>query len=182
MKFTLSVLAGLAVAASAHESHDHHVHSHEGHSHINADGVAERCGTETDETEVIRATEIAQRFTDKVCSQKSLESLNLCLSPTDPRKRRQPVDIPVWYHVIHDGNTGNLTNAQVQAQFDQTNKDFAGQENPGSGAAQMDITFTLAGACNDFSLSLCPSRSSLLHLCATANLSVVAHLLLIIPI
>jgi len=145
MKFTLSVLAGLAVAASAHESHDHHVHSHEGHSHINADGVAERCGTETDETEVIRATEIAQRFADKVCSQKSLESLNLCLSPTDPRKRRQPVDIPVWYHVIHDGNTGNLTNAQVQAQFDQTNKDFAGQENPGSGAAQMDITFTLAG-------------------------------------
>jgi len=143
----LAILATLAVAASAHADHGHgdhlHAHGHDGHVHAHEEGQRS-CGTEHSESEAEMATAIAQRFHDKVCSQKGLETLNLCLEPSDPRKRNQVV-IPTWYHIIHDGNTGNLTEAQVQAQFDQVNKDFAGNENPGSGAAQMNIAFSLAG-------------------------------------
>lgn len=148
MKLSLSVLACLVAAASAHEvgyvhSHEDGDHDHD-HFHSHEEGGVERCGTEHDDDEAVRATEIAKRFHSKVCSQKALETINMCLDVNDPRKRLEVV-VPTWYHVIHDGATGNITQAQLQAQFDQVNKDFAGLENPGSGAARMNIAFSLAG-------------------------------------
>jgi hypothetical protein len=143
MKLSITILAGIIAAGCAHEAHDDHMLSHS-HDHVHGEGITERCGTEHDDDEALRATELAERFHAKVCSQKSLENINMCLDINDPRKRNEVV-IPTWYHIIHDGNTGNLTDAQVQAQFEQVNKDFAGQENPGSGAARMNISFELAG-------------------------------------
>jgi hypothetical protein len=49
--------------------------------------------------------------------------------------------IPVYVHVITDGATGNLTDAQIKAQIDVLNRTFAG----GEGGATSGFTFQLAG-------------------------------------
>jgi len=45
------------------------------------------------------------------------------------------VNIPVWFHVIHDGNAGRLTNSEVRSQVDTLNASYGGA----------GWTFTLAG-------------------------------------
>jgi hypothetical protein len=49
--------------------------------------------------------------------------------------------VPVYFHVITDGTTGNLTNAQIAAQMKVLNATFAGAE----GGAKTGFSFTLAG-------------------------------------
>jgi hypothetical protein len=49
--------------------------------------------------------------------------------------------VPVYFHVITDGTTGNLTRAQINAQIAVLNKTFAG----GEGGADTGFSFTLAG-------------------------------------
>lgn len=127
MKVTALALAALAASATAHEGHDH---DHR------------ECGTEHNEADMEEAIAVATRFQQRVCGNEALSGSRLCT--TD--EKRAPVTIPVWYHIISSGNTGNMTDAQVQAQFDQTNKDFAGEEDQSiPGYAKMDITFSLAG-------------------------------------
>jgi hypothetical protein len=132
------VAAFLAIlGASAFEPHNHSDHDHE-HEHD------ERCGTHTDVAEYLESGRIAEALATKVCSHPDLQNIRICWSPEERAKR--PVIIPVWYHVVHNGNTGRLTAAQVQAQFAQTNKDFAGLEDRSiPGWVAMDITFRLAG-------------------------------------
>lgn len=106
--------------------------------------TAERCGTVHDEDELMRADKIARNFVTKVCANENLSDLRMC-QPWEERVK-QPVTIPVWYHIVHDGQTGRLTEQEVQAQFEQTNRDFAGLEDPSiPGWVKMDITFELAG-------------------------------------
>lgn len=113
------------------------------HVHVGEEG-SRTCGTDHDDFEIMASEMVAQNFVKRICAHEELQHLRPCLS-NEERAKLAPVNVPVWYHVIHAGSRGRLTAAQVQAQFDQTNKDMAGQENPGSGAANMDITFTLAG-------------------------------------
>jgi Pregnancy-associated plasma protein-A len=49
--------------------------------------------------------------------------------------------VPVYFHVITDGATGNLTRAQITAQMAVMNKTFAG----GEGGADTGFSFDLAG-------------------------------------
>jgi hypothetical protein len=49
--------------------------------------------------------------------------------------------VPVYFHVITDGSTGALTNAQIRKQMDVLNNTFAG----GEGGAESGFTFALAG-------------------------------------
>ena len=49
--------------------------------------------------------------------------------------------VPVYFHVVTDGATGALTNAQIQGQIDVLNTTFAG----GEGGANTGFRFTLAG-------------------------------------
>ena len=49
--------------------------------------------------------------------------------------------VPVYFHVVTDGATGALTNAQIQGQIDVLNTTFAG----GEGGANSGFRFTLAG-------------------------------------
>jgi hypothetical protein len=49
--------------------------------------------------------------------------------------------VPVYFHVVTDGGTGALTNAQIRAQIDVLNNTFAG----GEGGADTGFRFTLAG-------------------------------------
>jgi hypothetical protein len=49
--------------------------------------------------------------------------------------------VPVYFHVITDGPTGNLTNSQISAQIAVLNKTFGGRE----GGTDTGFTFTLAG-------------------------------------
>jgi hypothetical protein len=51
------------------------------------------------------------------------------------------VTVPVYFHVITDGSTGNLTDAQIRAQIAVLNKTFGGDE----GGADTGFAFTLAG-------------------------------------
>jgi hypothetical protein len=49
--------------------------------------------------------------------------------------------VPVYFHVITDGATGAVTDAQIAAQIDVVNREFAGRE----GGASTGFTFQLAG-------------------------------------
>lgn len=49
--------------------------------------------------------------------------------------------VPVYFHVITDGSTGNLTDSQIRAQVAVLNKTFGGDE----GGADTGFSFTLAG-------------------------------------
>jgi hypothetical protein len=49
--------------------------------------------------------------------------------------------IPVYFHVITDGDTGRLTDAQIRGQIDVLNTTFAGAE----GGARTGFSFRLAG-------------------------------------
>jgi hypothetical protein len=49
--------------------------------------------------------------------------------------------IPVYFHVVTDGATGGVTNAQIQGQIDVLNRTFAGAE----GGATSGFSFQLAG-------------------------------------
>ena len=49
--------------------------------------------------------------------------------------------VPVYFHVVSDGSTGNLTDAQIAAQMSVLNLTFAGRE----GGADAGFTFRLAG-------------------------------------
>jgi hypothetical protein len=49
--------------------------------------------------------------------------------------------VPVYFHVITDGATGNVTDAQIAAQMQVLNATFAGAE----GGAKTGFSFTLAG-------------------------------------
>jgi Pregnancy-associated plasma protein-A len=49
--------------------------------------------------------------------------------------------VPVYFHVVTDGATGSLTNAQIAAQMDVLNVTFAG----GEGGARTGFSFVLAG-------------------------------------
>jgi hypothetical protein len=49
--------------------------------------------------------------------------------------------VPVWFHVISDGPTGNLTDKQIAAQMNALNLGFAGFY----GGAKSGFSFTLAG-------------------------------------
>ena len=60
-------------------------------------------------------------------------------------KNKAPADfsatVPVYFHVITDGSTGNLTDAQIRAQVAVLNKTFGG----GEGGTDTGFSFTLAG-------------------------------------
>ena len=60
-------------------------------------------------------------------------------------KNKAPADfsatVPVYFHVITDGSTGNLTDSQIRAQIAVLNKTFGG----GEGGADTGFSFTLAG-------------------------------------
>lgn len=49
--------------------------------------------------------------------------------------------VPVYFHVVTDGATGNVTDAQIADQITVLNKTFGGQE----GGARTGFSFTLAG-------------------------------------
>ena len=49
--------------------------------------------------------------------------------------------VPVYFHVVSDGATGNLTGRQIAAQMRVLNRTFAG----GEGGANTGLTFELAG-------------------------------------
>ncbi|HET9950644.1 MAG TPA: M43 family zinc metalloprotease [Candidatus Eisenbacteria bacterium] len=56
--------------------------------------------------------------------------------------------IPVYFHVIYNGSTGNLSDAELDAQIAVMNNNFAGKDysgNPVSGAANTGYTFYRAG-------------------------------------
>jgi hypothetical protein len=55
--------------------------------------------------------------------------------------KRFRATIPVWFHVVTDGATGNVTNEQIAAQIAVLNTTFAG----GEGGADTGFSFTLAG-------------------------------------
>lgn len=114
-------------------SSEHHDHDHDHH-----------CGTRSDEGEIEQAQWIAHKLVHAVCSIKALQHVRICQPYAERIKR--PVIIPVWYHIIHSGSSGRLTDAQVAAQFAQVNKDFAGLEDPNNPGYKMDISFSFAGA------------------------------------
>lgn len=58
----------------------------------------------------------------------------LALTNADPTTAG-PIAVPVFFHVIHDGTRGQLTDAQIEAQLEVMNDSFAPH----------DITFTNAG-------------------------------------
>lgn len=128
----LVVLAALPLLASAHNVTGH-FHNHH-----------QRCGTHEDEQEIVETDAIAKTFMTRVCNTKSLNGLRMC-QPIAVRSK-EPVEVPCWYHIVHSGNTGKLTDAQVKAQFDQVNKDFSGLENPQEQGYDMDIKFTFGGS------------------------------------
>ena len=49
--------------------------------------------------------------------------------------------MPVYFHVVTDGATGSLTDAQIAAQMEVLNVTFAG----GEGGARTGFSFALAG-------------------------------------
>lgn len=112
------------------------------HVHESAEGQR-TCGTEHDEFEIQTAELIAADTVRRICAEPELQDVRICW--TMEERLASPVVVPVWYHVVHAGARGLLTQDEVFAQFEQTQKDFRGEENPGSGAAVMDITFELAG-------------------------------------
>jgi Pregnancy-associated plasma protein-A len=64
--------------------------------------------------------------------------------PASAKGRAGPrfdVTVPVYFHVITAGATGNLTNAQIADQMAVLNNNFAGRE----GGARTGFSFTLAG-------------------------------------
>jgi hypothetical protein len=115
-------------------------HNATGHFHPHD----QRCGTHISEQEIAETDAIAKNFMTRVCNTKSLNSLRLCQSASV--RSKNPVEVPVWYHVVHSGNTGKLTEAEVQAQYEQVNKDFSGEENPQEKGYDMDIKFKFAGS------------------------------------
>lgn len=141
----MKLLFASALVATVFAHGDHGDHAHDDHgNHFNSTEVERECGTEHDEWEIMQSEAIAQRTTERICSHPELQHVRTC-QPWEWRVAN-PVTIPTWYHVIHNGNTGRLSEAVVQAQFRQTNLDFSGLEDPRiPGAVQMDITFSLAG-------------------------------------
>lgn len=116
-------------------SSDHHDHDHD----------HEQCGTRTDEHELEQSQMIAHRLVQMVCKHEALQHVRVCLPYSERIKR--PVVIPVWYHIIHSGSTGKLTDAEVEAQYEQVNIDFAGEDSPDDpDAVKMDISFKFGGA------------------------------------
>ena len=75
------------------------------------------CGTRTPTREEAQAVEA------RLAEQRALEGAN-AVPPA-------VITIPVWFHVIHKGDTladGNVPDAMVEAQIDKLNSDFAGGE------------------------------------------------------
>jgi hypothetical protein len=64
--------------------------------------------------------------------------------PTSAKGRAGPAfkaSVPVYFHVVTDGATGSLTDAQIAAQMDVLNVTYAG----GEGGARTGFSFYLAG-------------------------------------
>jgi hypothetical protein len=64
--------------------------------------------------------------------------------PSSAKGRAGPAfraSVPVYFHVVTDGATGSLTDAQIAAQMDVLNVTFAG----GEGGARTGFSFRLAG-------------------------------------
>ena len=79
--------------------------------------------------DVVREPELGQTHTDMPASAKGRAG------------RGFRATVPVYFHVITDGATGALTNAQIAAQIQVLNTTFAG----GEGGAAAGLRFTLAG-------------------------------------
>ncbi|MEU8304516.1 zinc metalloprotease [Actinomadura sp. NPDC048955] len=54
-------------------------------------------------------------------------------------RRAAPITIPVYFHVIHAGAKGNLSNAMIQRQISTLNTSYGG----GNGGADAHVSFTL---------------------------------------
>lgn len=91
--------------------------------HVHEDGRG--CGTRHPSyEESLVLTEMTKRFVSKTCS--ADPSLFYC---DTPEATREVVTIDFAFHIISDGRTGNLTDADVQAQMEVLNNDFGGRDN-----------------------------------------------------
>ncbi|MFB4313520.1 zinc metalloprotease [Actinomadura sp. 21ATH] len=63
-------------------------------------------------------------------------------SPRPPYRAEGRVNVPVYFHVLHDGASGNVSRATVQRQIEVLNRAHAGS---GARAAATGFTFTLKG-------------------------------------
>eukprot|EP00004_Rigifila_ramosa_P013296 TRINITY_DN292_c0_g1_i1.p1 TRINITY_DN292_c0_g1~~TRINITY_DN292_c0_g1_i1.p1 ORF type:complete len:344 (+),score=69.65 TRINITY_DN292_c0_g1_i1:58-1032(+) len=93
-----------------------------------------RCGTRTPSPgEIAHSNAIVRRFADRVCA--ADPSVYFCRTEESRRKYKDnAVTIPLAFHVISDGRTGNLTEAEVSAQMNQLNADYEGRGIPSQGS------------------------------------------------
>lgn len=83
---------------------------------------------------------------DPLLQEQMTQIMNLAedmMNSSPSRAGTNSFTIPVVFHVIHNGGTGNISDAQIESQLDRLNAEFAGNPNSVTGAS-MNIQFCFA--------------------------------------
>ncbi|WP_245667416.1 zinc metalloprotease [Actinomadura macra] len=76
---------------------------------------------------------------DRILSRQGLAGPGTAHSPMAARRLAAPIGVPVYFHVLHDGASGNVSDAEVRRQIDVLNASYGGR----NGGANTSVTFRL---------------------------------------
>ncbi|QXJ23753.1 zinc metalloprotease [Actinomadura graeca] len=76
---------------------------------------------------------------DRLLTRLGLHGPRATRSPAAARRLAAPISVPVYFHVLHDGASGNVSDADVRRQIDVLNASYGGR----NGGANTNVTFKL---------------------------------------
>ncbi|WP_312874804.1 zinc metalloprotease [Actinomadura litoris] len=80
-----------------------------------------------------------ERGLDRILTRLGLAGPGAPASPRAAKRLAAPINVPVYFHVLHDGASGNVSDAGIRRQITVLNDSYGGR----NGGADADVTFRL---------------------------------------